>query len=102
MTSPRPSTQPRTLPLTRRLALVATLVLTTLMWGELVAGHQHLDGDSNYCELGSLPHAGSVGSTSEYTLSSLPGIHRPTFWNESFHPHFIPVYRGRAPPAFTS
>lgn len=83
----------------KRQALLWLLIATTVLWGNTLAGHEHLQHHQELCEISSLPHSAQAGS--DEIVAPSPVIVRQ-YGAIQLYRHtsaFASLYNSRAPPA---
>lgn len=82
-----------------RLSTIAILILSTLLWGTAVAGHQHFDTKPELCETCLLPQMADVGRVSIAVARATPIASRYSASVCNPLLQIITAYFGRGPPA---
>ncbi len=83
----------------KRQALLWLLIATTVLWGNTLASHEHLEHPQELCEISSLPHSAQAGA--DEAVAPAPVIVRQygAFRLYRHTSAFVSLYNSRAPPA---
>jgi hypothetical protein len=85
--------------LTKKLPLIALLVIITASWAAVVSAHQHIEPHTSHCEVCLLPQLGFTATVAIFSPTASPATPPINWQQKPWISILVTAYRSRAPPA---